>query len=219
MLIDNLLLIIVLSISLITIKAGVIVSLCKLFRFPLAPAIHSGLLLSQGGEFAFIVFIMAVENGIMENKLSQILMTVVTVTMAFTPLLASFGRNIKKQIYIKNSLKDDKIRRELGEIEKHIVIIGFSKIGRVVADIMRTRNIPYLILSTNHRLVRIEKANGYHTYYGDPLNIEILKRINIGSAESAIIAIDDEILCFKVTNFIHENFADLHILTKSENLR
>ncbi|MDA9817941.1 cation:proton antiporter [Flavobacteriaceae bacterium] len=218
MLMDNLLLIIVLSISLIAIKAGVIISLCKLFRFPLAPAIHSGLLLSQGGEFAFVVFIMAVENGVMENQLSQILMTSVTVTMAFTPLLASFGRNIKKQIYIKNSLKDNKIRRELGDIEKHIIIIGFSKIGRVVADVMREKNIPYLILSTNHRLVRIEKSNGYHIYYGDPLNLEILKRININSAESAIITNDDEILCFKITNFIRENFSDLHIVTKSENI-
>jgi CPA2 family monovalent cation:H+ antiporter-2 len=218
MLMDNLLLIIALSIAIVAVKAGVIISLCKLFKFPLAPAIHSGLLLSQGGEFAFVVFIMAVENGIMESKMSQILMTSVTVTMAFTPLLATFGRNLKKQIYIKNSLKNNKIRRELGEIEKHIVIIGFSKIGRVVADIMRKRNIPYLILSTNHRWVRIEKANGYHIYYGDPLNLDILKRVNAKNAESIIIANDDEILCFKITNFIRENFPDLHILTKSENI-
>jgi Trk K+ transport system NAD-binding subunit len=144
-------------------------------------------------------------------------MTVVTVTMAFTPLMANLGRNIKRRLYLTQTLRDNKIIRELGDIENHIVIIGFSKIGRIVADEMRKRHIPHLILSTNHNMVRIEKGNGYHAYYGDPLNLDILNRIRIKNSEMAVVCEEDEILSFKIINMISENFPRINIVTKTEN--
>lgn len=216
-LLDNLSLIILLSITLILVKAGIIIGLCKIFRFPLAPAIHSGLLLAQGGEFAFVVFMMATQNNIIDKNLSQILMTVVTVTMAFTPLMANLGRNLKRRLYLTQSLRDNKIIRELGDIEGHVIIIGFSKIGKIVADEMRNRHIPYLILSTNHNMVRVEKANGYHAYYGDPLNLDILNRIRTKYAEMIAVCEEDELLSFKIVSMISENFPRLNIITKAEN--
>ena len=92
LLFSNLHKIILVGLALIGIKAFIIIALCKIFRLPLAPAIHTGLLLSQGGEFAFVVFIMAVKQNLIEPELAQFLATVVTATMAITPLLASFGR-------------------------------------------------------------------------------------------------------------------------------
>ncbi len=205
------------SIALIIIKASIIISLCKLFRFPLAPSIHAGLLLSQGGEFAFVVFVMAVQQRFMEPDLSQFLMTVVTFTMALTPLLASVGRKIKSQLYVKAVLHDNKIKREIGDISKHTIIVGFTKVGRIVSYILRKRGINYLIIDNNHRVVRLEKSNGYNIYYGDPMNIDILKHIGTERAESVIVAMDDEIACIKITRFIHENFPNVSIISKSEN--
>ncbi len=218
MLIQNLPLIILLATGLIMCKALIIIVLCRLFKFPLAPAIHSGLLLSQGSEFAFIVFIMAVQHKVMSEELSQILMTVVTLSMAVTPLLATLGRKIKGQLYIKDVLHDNKIKREIGDISKHIVVIGFDKVGRIVGHLMRKRNINYVILDNNHRVVRIEKANGYNIYYGDAMNLDILKYIGIAKAEAVIVAMEDEFACIKITRFIHENFPQVTVVTKTETL-
>lgn len=210
--------IILAAIAVVTIKALIITVLCKIFRFPLAPAIHTGLLLSQGGEFAFVVLIMAVNQNFIDSNTSQFFATVVTVTMAITPLLASFGRKIKGQLYIMSVLRDNKIKREIGEISKHVIIIGFTKIGHVLAYALRKKGIEYIILENNHRIVRLEKSNGYNIYYGDAMNIDILRYIGIERAESVIITMEDEVSCMRITRFIHENFPSTIIATKSESM-
>lgn len=206
------------AITLITIKSSIIILLCRIFRFPLAPAIHAGLLLSQGGEFAFVVFVMAVKQHFMENDLSQFLMTTVTFSMALTPLLANVGRKIKARLYTKDVLHDNKIKMEVDELSKHVIVIGFTKVGRIVSYILRKRGLNYVILENNHRVVHIEKNNGYNIYYGDALNIDILRYIGIERADSVIVGMEDEIACIKITRFIHENFPRTVVVTKSETI-
>lgn len=204
--------------ALLLIKAVIIIALCKAFRLPLAPSIHTGLLLSQGGEFAFIVFLMAIEHNLLSQETTQFLATVVTATMAVTPLLASFGRKIKGQLYIMNILKDNKIKREIGEISGHNIVIGFGRTGRVISYILRKKQINYLALDNNHRLVHLEKLNGYNIYYGDAMNIDILRHIGIERSKSVIVAMEDEIACMKITRFIAQNFPSTNVITKSENI-
>jgi CPA2 family monovalent cation:H+ antiporter-2 len=210
--------IVMVSVALIIVKSSVVVILCRIFRFPWAPAIHAGLLLSQGGEFAFVVFLMAVQQKFMEVDLSQFLMTVVTFTMALTPMIAALGRKAKSYLYTKEVLRDNKLKREIGDISKHVIIVGFSKVGRIVAYILRKRGVNYIALEGNHRMVRIEKNNGYNIYYGDAMNVDILRYIGIERAESVIVAMEDEIACIKITRFIHENFPNVVVITKSETM-
>jgi voltage-gated potassium channel Kch len=138
--------------------------------------------------------------------------------MALTPLLAALGRKIKSRLYTKEVLHDNKIKREIGDISKHVIVIGFSKVGRIVSYILRKRNVNYVILENNHRAVRIEKNNGYNIYYGDAMNIDILRYIGIERCESVIITMEDEIACIKITRFIHENFPNVTVITKSETI-
>lgn len=210
--------IILVALGLIIIKSLIIIILCKIFRLPLAPSIHTGLLLAQGGEFAFVVFIMAVNQNFIAPDVTQFLATVVTVTMAITPMLAAFGRKIKGQLYIMSVLRDNKLKREIGEISKHVIVIGFTKIGHVIAYALRKKGVNYVVLENNHRVVRLEKSNGYNIYYGDAMNIDILRYIGIERAESVIVAMEDEIACMKITRFIHENFPGVVLATKSESM-
>lgn len=211
--------IVLLSLILIAIKASIIIGLCKLFKFPLAPSIHAGLLLAQGGEFAFVVFVMAVQKKLIEQDLSQFLITIVTFTMALTPIIANIGRRIKTALYTKDVLKDNKIKREIDEISNHIIVVGFTKVGKIISYILKKSTKNYIIIDNNHRLVRIEKTNGYNICYGDAMNLDILKYIGIERAESIIIAMEDEITCMKITRFISQNFPEVNVVTKSENIK
>ena len=217
-LIDSLAWIILGSFALISFKAVIIVTLCRSFNFPLGPSIHTGFLLAQGGEFAFVVLLMAVNQNLIESDTSQFLMTIVTLTMATTPLLASAGRRIKSYIYTKEVLKDSKIKKEISDISGHVIIVGFSKVGRVIANILRKKNIPYIVLDNNHRMVRIEKTNGYNIIYGDSKNPDVLKHIGIERCESVIIAMDDELTCMNITKYIHRKYPDATVITKSESV-
>ncbi len=99
-----------------------------------------------------------------------------------------------------------------------MIVIGFSKIGHAVSHTLRKKGINYIILENNHRVARIEKENGYNIYYGDAMNIDILRYVGIERAESVIVAIDDEIACMKITRFIHENFPSVTLATKAESM-
>lgn len=210
--------IILASLALIAVKAFIIITLCRVFKFPFAPAMHAGLLLAQGGEFAFVVFLMAVQQKLMDIDTSQFLMTLTTFTMALTPMLAGLGRKLKAKLYTKEVLRDNKIRREIGDVSKHVIIIGFSKVGRIVTYILRKRGIRYIVLENNHRIVRLEKNNGYNIYYGDSMNLDVLKYIGVERCESVVVAMEDEIACIRITRFIHENFPQVAVITKSETV-
>jgi CPA2 family monovalent cation:H+ antiporter-2 len=206
------------SLSLILLKTTVIVVLSTIFKLPLAIAIKTGLLLSQGGEFAFVVFLIAVQQKFLSNDLSEFLMTTTTLTMALTPLLYSIGNKIRHNINTKQALENNKLKNEVGDISKHIIIIGFSKIGRIISYILEKKKVSYLILENNHSIIKKERENGYNIHYGDALNLDILNNIVIQKCEAVIIAIDDEIACLKISRFLNQHFPNITLITKTESL-
>ena len=205
------------SLSLIFLKTIIIILLSKIFKLPLAVGIKTGLLLSQGGEFAFVVFLIAVQQKFLSNDLSTFLMTTTTFTMALTPLLYTIGSKIRTTINTRQILQDNTLKNEVGDISKHIIIIGFSKITRIIAHILDKKKINYLILEHNHSIVKQEKENGYKIYYGDALNIDILNHIAIKQCESVVVGVEDEIACFKISRFLNQHFPNINLITKAES--
>jgi voltage-gated potassium channel Kch len=114
-----------------------------------------------------------------------------------------YGHELKKEVPAEEKI-----------VEKTYHLASASQ--RIIAYILRKRKINYLILENNHRVVRIEKNNGFNIYYGDAMNIEILNYIGLSKAESVVVALDDEIACIKITRFIHQNFPTVAVITKSE---
>ena len=109
---DNLALITSLACGLIILKAIIIISLCLIFKFSLGEAIYSGLLLAQGSELAFIVFKLADKSGVFSIA-SNILLLVVTITMAFTPIIASLGSWAAKTLNSKTRIKQEAYNKAL----------------------------------------------------------------------------------------------------------
>ena len=133
------------SLSLIFLKTIIIILLSKIFKLPLAVGIKTGLLLSQGGEFAFVVFLIAVQQKFLSNDLSTFLMTTTTFTMALTPLLYTIGSKIRTTINTRQILQDNTLKNEVGDISKHIIIIGFSKITRIISHILDKKSLTFTL--------------------------------------------------------------------------
>jgi voltage-gated potassium channel Kch len=144
-------------------------------------------------------------------------MTVVTVTMALTPILAIIGSQIKRTIYVHESLKDNKLKREIGDLSNHIIVIGYNKIGRIVTNLLNQKDIKYITLGNNHHSVQAGKKNNHNVYYGDPMNKNILSSVGINDASSVIIAMEDDFTCLKITRFIHENFPHINVVAKMDS--
>jgi CPA2 family monovalent cation:H+ antiporter-2 len=208
-----------LSASLILIKAIIITALCLVFRFSTATSIRTGLMLAQGSEFAFILFNLAMDQKIINREVGEILLLVVTITMALTPLLALIGNWVANLLNKnKNDYKIDVVYSDISDLENHVMIIGFGRVGKMVARLLEAENVPYIATDLESDNVSEGKNEGFPVYMGDGSDINLLKSLGIERARSIIITVDNIITVKKACKLISTNFAELPIVVRSKDL-
>jgi monovalent cation:H+ antiporter-2, CPA2 family len=218
LIIDALPLILLLSFGLLAIKAVIITTLCILFRFSLGASIHAGLLLAQGGEFAFILFGLASGNGLIGKELGQTLMLVVTVTMALTPLLSYLGNMIVHRFEKDERLTGYQMLKETADLDNHVVIAGFGRVGKMVARLLEAEHVHYVAVDINAQNVKKGRAEGFPVYHGDSAAIEMLKTLGIERAQSAIITIENEVALKNTARIINKHYPALPVIVRAKDL-
>lgn len=211
-------LVLVCSLMLITVKATVILLLSLLFKIRLGAAIHAGLLLSQGGEFAFILFGLAAEQGIIESQLSDILLLVVTFTMAITPLLSSLGGWIAGRLD-KQDLAEEEIYQEIADLENHVIIAGFGRVGKMVSRMLEAEHVHYVAVDVNQSNVQEGREEGFPVYQGDISRLPLLQSVGIERAMSVIITVENQITLKKAAKTIQTYRPDVPIIARAHDLR
>ncbi len=217
---SNLNTIITLSISLMLLKFLIIFALCNLFGFNKGVAIHAGLLLSQGGEFAFILFGLGKDFGVLHEATANILLLVVTTTMALTPLLAYVGQRIAENFDKGLGIAPLQII-EYGakDLAKHIIIVGFSKVGKMVARVLEAEGINYIALDVNDDIVKEEMANGLPVFKGDASQLSTLKAVGADRALGIIVTVNNEITIKKSVKVIKDKFPKLDVVVRLKDLK
>ena len=217
-LIEQLPVITLLSFGIILAKSFIIFILCICFRFSVGVAIHTGLLLGQGSEFAFILFRLADSKGIIDSEISQMLLFVVTITMALTPLMALIGSMIAKKLETSVETNLEKVNRQIADLENHVIVLGFGRVGIMVARLLEAENVNYIVIDINAEHVAEQRKAGFPIYLGDSSNIEMLVSIGIQRASSVIITIENRVTTIKATRVVSANFPDVPIIVRSEDL-
>jgi CPA2 family monovalent cation:H+ antiporter-2 len=212
--------IITLSVALIAIKTLIITAFCILFGFNKGVAFYAGLLLSQGGEFAFILFSLGKENGILEKNTANILLLVVTFTMALTPLLAALGRKLAEKID-KGLGKTPTQLIELGarDLTNHVIIAGLGSVGKMVARVLEAEGTSYVILDLNDERIKEETSNGFPVFKGDVSQIDALKAVGTERALAIILTMNNQVTIKKSLKTISSNFMDMQVVVKLKNLK
>jgi CPA2 family monovalent cation:H+ antiporter-2 len=212
--------IITFSLALIVLKTIIITALCILFGFNKGVSLHAGLLLSQGGEFAFILFGLGKFHGVLDENVVNVLLLVVTCTMALTPLLALIGQKFS-----------DKIESGLGrtplqiieygarDLANHVIIAGFGKVGKMVARVLEAEGINYIALDVNEDIVRDEIANGLPVFKGDASQIETLRAVGADRALTIVMSMNNEITVKKSIKSMRYNFPKLDIIARLKDLK
>ncbi len=217
LILDQLSLVFFLSVGLIAIKAAIIIFLCLLFKFSLGNAIHIGLLLAQGSEFAFILFRLADRSNIFNIDV-DILLLVVTITMAVTPLIAILGSYISKRLSKHEKMKHDEVYKEVSDVNNHIIILGYGRVGKMVTRLLEAENVNYIAVDINPELVAIERKKGTPIYLGDGSNQEMLYAIGIERASSVIISMSNEITLKKASKLISTLYPSIPIVVRAKDL-
>lgn len=210
--------ILLLSVGLMAVKATIITSLCLLFRFSLGSSIHSGLLLSQGGEFGFILFTLASKNKIISPDLEQNLLLTITITMAVTPIIAALGQVVAEKLDAKKVLPKEEIIKQLADLNDHVIICGAGRVGKMVARLLETENVGYVSIDMDPRVVEDTREAGYPVYLGDSSNMETMKILGVERAQSVIISFENDVMLAKTVKNLRTNFPDLPIIVRAEDL-
>lgn len=204
---------------LLVIKGGVIFVLCKLFKLPLGASIHSSLLLAQGSEFAFILFSLADKQDVLSDELSQLLLVVVSISMAVTPLLSVLGSHIEDWLDIGVEKDKNQEFRGVADLDSHIIISGFGRVGRVIAHMLYEQDFNYVCLDSDLMIVKKARAQGFPVYHGDLGSMEVLKAVGAERAKAIVLTMNDKISLRKAVKTIHNTYPNLEVIVRAEDFK
>ncbi|PON52892.1 Glutathione-regulated potassium-efflux system protein KefB [Parasponia andersonii] len=162
----------------------------RLFGVSIISAIRVGLLLAPGGEFAFVAFGEAVNQGIMSSQLSSLLFLVVGISMALTPWLAAGGQLIASRFEQHDVRSLLPVESETDDLQDHIIICGFGRVGQIIAQLLSERLIPFVALDVRSDRVAVGRALDLPVYFGDAGSREVLHKVGAERACAAAITLD-----------------------------
>jgi CPA2 family monovalent cation:H+ antiporter-2 len=207
--------ILLLLLGVMAIKGVVIFALCwRLFLRP-AGSMRLGLLLCQGGEFAFVLFALSGREELVTPLLQQELTIVVVLSMIATPFLAKLGERLAPSLARKTEVDTDALPQLSGEIHDHVIIAGYGRIGRAVAERLDQAGIAWVASDSDPNNVNIARRKGKPVYYGDAARIEMVDALGLADAKGLVIAINDAEKAIQLVALVHYVLPELLILTRA----
>lgn len=179
----------VLAALLIT-KTAFAVILARFFGLAAGESWRFALLLAQGGEFAFVVFAAAMTGGLLDMGTAQILIVVVGVSVAVTPALDALGNIIERHLMVAGVPGKADLPDTASELEGHVIIAGFGRVGRILATVLSGQNISYVALDLNARNIAKATRRGLPVFYGNAANADIMRAAGLGRASAVVVTLD-----------------------------
>lgn len=169
---------------------------------------------SQGGEFAFVLFAAAGALGIVESETSQLLVVVVTVSMLLAPLaLGAHERWLERWTERRATPEFDTIEGP----GNPVIIAGYGRIGQIVSRVLRMCGVPFTALEASYEQVDFVRRYGSKVYYGDASRLELLEAAKAGAAKLFVLAIDDVEASVKTAAVVRKHFPHVPVLARARN--
>ncbi len=195
-------------------------AVAAIFRLPLSTSLRTALLLSEAGEFAFLVIGQASMNfSIIDRPTAQFMVVVAGVSMVLTPALAWLASWAGRRI--EDSHESGAPVAELSAHEDHhdhVVIAGFGRVGQAVASVLNTQSIPYVALDSQADQVAYQRREySVPVFHGDASNTDLLKKAGIASAQAFIITMDQPSAALQAVKVVHQHWPALPIIVRAKD--
>ncbi|MCB2077221.1 MAG: cation:proton antiporter [Novosphingobium sp.] len=199
--------------ALIAIKTGVIFAIARWFGMDWRGALALGLLLSQGGEFGFVLFAQAQDALLISPEASSVFGAVVTLSMIATPFLMN----------ATSKLREAPERQETREAPRRdgasALIVGYGRFGQTVAQMMIAADIKVTLIDTDIEMIDVASGHGAKVYFGDGTRIDLLRQAGAGEAQLIAFCIDGDQLTADLMHGVHEAFPDAAIYVRAYDRR
>lgn len=172
---------------LVIMKTGIIWAVARLFGVGGRQALGLGLLLSQGGEFGFVLFTQAQQAMLIEPEAASLFSAIVTLSMATTPFLLMVARRFE---FSQDKGDGGHDGPEMASQSKAI-IVGFGRFGQTVAQILMSRGVSVTLIDVKPAQIELSGTFGSKVYYGDGRRIDILRKAGAEEAQLILFCTDD----------------------------
>lgn len=206
---DRYLLIIAAVPVMMALKAGVIYALCRITGSSHNDAIRIAFLLPQGGEFGFVLFTTAAGTGLLAGDLASLLIVIVTLSMALTPLGSALSRRMLTQAP-KEELDEDFVGAG-----SDVLLIGFSRFGQIASQMLLADGRDVTILDTSADRVRQAERFGFRIYFGDGTRKDMLLAAGIRRAKIVAVCTHDRETTNRVVDLVQSEFPDVKLYVRS----
>ncbi len=172
-------------------------------------------ILAQGSEFSFVVFTLAASNGLIDPTERELLMLIVTLSMAATPLLVRFRAEV-----VPLDRKKKKPERDFDRvdgIQPRVIIAGFGRVGQIVARILTSHRIPFAALERDAEQVDFVRRFGNQVFYGDATRLDLLRAAQADKAEIFVIATENPEENLRTARILKRHFPHLKVYARARN--
>ncbi|WDR04897.1 monovalent cation:proton antiporter-2 (CPA2) family protein [Devosia rhodophyticola] len=196
----------------VLIKIVVVFVLATLFRMHLADRLLLAFLMSQAGEFAFVILQFAQNEGAIKADTFSILTVAVALSMATTPLLLfAFDKLIAPRLDARHqSRQSDEI-----DTSQDIVVLGYGRFGQIVTRMLRSQGFDMTLIDDDPAQIELVKRFGVKVFYGDASRLELLHAAGVAKAKLVVIAVGGGERISTIARLVRRNFPEVRIAARA----
>jgi len=198
---------------LVAVKGGVLYTLARIFGLRTSVRLQFAAVLSQGGEFAFVLFSAAGAQKVISSDQLSLLLVVVTLSMMTTPLLMQGVDRILVRRYNDKEESDEK--HFVQDDEPQVIIVGFGRFGQVIGRLLMANKMRITVLERDISAVGLMRTYGYKVYYGDATELELLRASGAEKAKSIVITCNELEDTMEIVHLCQQHFPHLNILARA----
>jgi len=210
--IDNIALIIGIFILVLLLKTAITYMVIRISSNS-STSLKTALSISQVGEFSFVIFAVASMGGLIDKELESLLLLIVIFSMMVTPF---FITHINK--FVDSFIKDETLvlldEKNFRTREGHIIVCGYSEVGKSVSEHLDEMNLPYVIIDNNPKNVQEALRKNKEVYLGDMSEVSMIEAVHAESSASIIVTLDNADKKKKLCEAIREHTKNIHLVAK-----
>lgn len=201
--------------ALVVLKGLVLYALARIFGTQTKARSRMAMILSQGGEFAFVIFTAASAQGILSGEQVSFLLVVVSLSMVTTPLMLKLqDRFFARQL---NQISESAMSSDVVDRSPRVIIAGFGRFGQIIGRLMYANKIRITVLESDASQIHILRKFGYKVFYGDSTHLELLRAAGADKAEAIVLCTDSPDEIMKTVDLCKQHFPRLKILARARS--
>lgn len=203
--------------GLLLLKSTLLLGLLRRFGLSWGRSLEGAMLLSQGGEFAFIVIGLALSINVLPRDVGQFMLIVVGLSMLAAPLVARAGKLLGDWVDRRTGQTQPQSAGEFGAMQGHVLIAGYGRVGHLVGRMLQAQNVSFVAIESDARLIARHRGEGVPLVFGDASRPELLSKLQLMEAQAVVLTMDDTAAAIHAVHGIRRLMPDIRIIARARD--